>query len=255
MRIDSSLVVFITGASSGFGIQVGLDLLKRDCKCYLTDRDDIDNKLISQYPTTQVVFRHLDVTDEEGIKNAIKDCVKTFGHIDAVLNSAGIAPLESIIGQNFSNKILAQCLSINVIGTFNVSKYAALQMAQQQNTNKEKRRDYAIINVGSIASVNALDKGSIYGASKGAVLAMTLPMARDLGRYGIRVVCMCPGFFNTKMVQQIPQTNLQQLAKLTCLGRHGEPSEFSNAFQAIIENTFINGTHFYLDSSMATPHL
>ncbi|KAL4503984.1 hypothetical protein ABPG72_022614 [Tetrahymena utriculariae] len=254
MKIDSNLVVFITGASSGFGFQVGLDLLKSNCKCYLTDKDDIDQNIINQYPRSQVVFRNLDVTDEEGIKNSIEDCVKTFGHLDAVLNSAGIAPLESIIDKNFSNKMIDLCLNINVIGTFNVSKYAALQMAQQQSQNKE-RRDYAIINVGSIASVNALDRGSIYGASKGAVLSMTLPMARDLGKYGIRVVCMCPGFFNTKMVQQLPEQKLKYLAKLTCLGRHGEPSEFSSAFQAIIENTFINGTHFYLDSSMATPHL
>ncbi|EAR92431.1 enoyl-(acyl carrier) reductase (macronuclear) [Tetrahymena thermophila SB210] len=254
MKIDSNLVVFITGASSGFGIQVGLDLLKKGCKCYLTDKDDIELQLISQYSSSQVVFRNLDVTNEEGIKKAIEDCVMTFGHIDAVLNSAGIGSLGCITSGDCNNKALERCLNINVIGTFNVSKYAALQMAQQQKQNKE-RKDYAIINVGSIASVNALERGTIYGASKGAVLSMTIPMARDLGKYGIRVVCICPGFFNTNMVKQIPEENLKNLAKLNCLGRHGEPSEFSSAFQAIIENTFINGTHFQLDSQMGIPNL
>ncbi|KAL4473660.1 hypothetical protein ABPG74_022524 [Tetrahymena malaccensis] len=255
MKIDQNLVVFITGASSGFGFEVAKDLLQKGSKCYLTDRDDIEAEFLAKYPKDQVIFRNLDVTDELGIKNCIEDCVNKFGHLDVVLNSAGIAtPYQSIIDENFSFSTLNLCLNINVTGTFNVCKYAALQMVKQQNQNNDKK-DYVIVNVGSVASANATNGMSIYGASKGAVLGMTLPLARDLGKYGVRVVCMCPGFFNTRMGYSVPERLYKAMARVTALGRHGEPSEFSHAFQGIVESTFINGSHFYLDSSFAVPLL
>ncbi|EAR92430.1 short chain dehydrogenase reductase family protein, putative (macronuclear) [Tetrahymena thermophila SB210] len=256
MKIDQNLVAFITGASSGFGLEVAKDLLEKGCKCYLTDRDNIDPKFLASYPKDRVVFRNLDVTDEEGIKKAIEDCAIQFGHIDAVLNSAGvnIPAYLSIIDEKFSPTHVNKCFNINVVGTFNVSKYAALQMVKQQNQAQQKK-DYVIVNVGSVASFNSNNGMSIYGASKGAVAAMTLPMSRDLGRYGIRVVCMCPGVFDTPMGKSAPERLYKATAKGTCLGRHGHPSEFSNAFQGILESTFMNGNHFFLDSSFATPSL
>ncbi|KAL4503985.1 hypothetical protein ABPG72_022615 [Tetrahymena utriculariae] len=256
MKIDQNLVVFITGASSGFGLEVAKDLLEKGCKCYLTDRDNIGSQFLSSYPKERVRFRNLDVTDEEGIKKAIEDCVTQFGYIDVVLNSAGvnIPAYLSITDEKFSPVHINKCFNINVVGTFNVSKYAALQMVKQQNQAQEKK-DYVIVNVGSVASFNSNNGMSIYGASKGAVAAMTLPMARDLGRYGIRVVCMCPGIFDTPMGKSAPEKIYVASAKGTCLGRHGHPSEFSNAFQGILESTFMNGNHFFLDSSFATPLL
>ncbi|KAL4473662.1 hypothetical protein ABPG74_022526 [Tetrahymena malaccensis] len=256
MKIDQNLVAFITGASSGFGLEVAKDLLEKGCRCYLTDRDNIDSEFLTRYPKNIVIFRNLDVTDEEGIKNAIEDCVAQFGQIDVVLNSAGvnIPAYLSITDQKFSPLLINKCFNINVIGTFNVSKYAALQMVKQQNKAQEKK-DYLIVNVGSVASFNSNNGMSIYGASKGAVAAMTLPMARDLGRYGIRVVCMCPGIFDTPMGKSAPENLYKATARGTCLGRHGHPSEFSHAFQGIVESTFMNGNHFFLDSSFATPSL
>lgn len=94
-----------------------------------------------------------------------------------------------------------------------------------------------------------------YSASKGAVLGMTLPVARDLGKFGVRIVCLLPGFFNTPMGHSIPDRLYNLTAKTTALGRHGEASELSDAVKGLMESSFMTGTFFYMDSSFASPLL
>ncbi|KAL4503982.1 hypothetical protein ABPG72_022612 [Tetrahymena utriculariae] len=253
MKIDQGLVVFITGASSGLGFETAKDLLDRGVKCFLTDRDTIENEFLLKYAVDRVVFRNLDVTNEENIKQAVQECVKHFGHIDALLNCAGIATMQLVTDDSFNPKTINNIFNINVVGCLNTSKYVALQMVKQQKENQQNK-DYLIINVSSVAAQAAPSGLSIYGATKGAILAMTLPMARDLGKFGIRVVCISPGFFNTKMGKSTPKQLYDYMARMSCLGRNGEPQEFSQAVQGVMECQFITGTHFYLDSCYAQPH-
>ncbi|EAR92433.1 enoyl-(acyl carrier) reductase (macronuclear) [Tetrahymena thermophila SB210] len=253
MKIDQDLVVFITGAASGLGFQTAKDLLDRGAKCFLTDRDSIDHEFLQRYSADKVVFRNLDITNEEDIKKAVQECVKYFGHIDALLNSAGIATMQFVTDDSFNTKTITNIFNINVVGGLNTSKYVALQMVKQQKEN-QKSKDYLIINVSSAAANGAPSGLSIYGATKGAILAMTLPMARDLGKYGIRVVCISPGYFNTKMGKSTPKQLYDFMARMNCLGRNGEPQEFSQAVQGVMECQFLTGTHFYLDSCYASPH-
>ncbi|KAL4473659.1 hypothetical protein ABPG74_022523 [Tetrahymena malaccensis] len=253
MKIDQGLVAFITGASSGLGFETAKDLLDIGVKCFLTDRDPIENEFLQKYPKDRILFRNLDITNEEDIKLAVQECVKYFGHIDVLLNCAGIATMQHVTDDSFNPKTITNIFNINVIGSLNMSKYVALQMVKQQKENQQKK-DYLIINVSSAAANGAPSGLSIYGATKGAILAMTLPMARDLGKFGIRVVCISPGYFNTKMGKSTPKQLYDYMARTSCLGRHGEPQEFSQAVQGVMECQFLTGTHFYLDSCYASPH-
>jgi NAD(P)-dependent dehydrogenase (short-subunit alcohol dehydrogenase family) len=144
--------------------------------------------------------------------------VATFGKIDILLNSAGVASLGFTIpinGMGLDNKEIWRVFMINVVGTVNVSKYVAKHMISTKSD-----QDRVIVNVASLAGIEASRGMVVYGASKGAVIAMTLPMARDLGRYNIRVVTLAPQLFTTPMAKVSPQDIQQKMIDNTPLVKH-----------------------------------
>lgn len=147
---------------------------------------------------------------------------------------------------------MLKVLKINVVGSFNMSKHAAKIMASQEEVSGERG---VIINVASVAGFEGQKGQTIYAASKGAILGMTLPMARDLGKYKIRVMTIAPGIFRTPMGSNLQEKIVQQLEKTTPLGRLGDSHEFALAVKSIIENPYASGTTWRLDGGVRLPYL
>lgn len=169
MKIDKDLVAFITGASSGFGWQVASDLLKAGARVYLTDRSEEAVEFTEKYPSDRCMFREMDITEEDKVREAFEDCIKHFSYISVVVNCAGVAsPQYSILEPECNATMLIDHLNINVVGTFTVTKYAALQLVKQwkDDNTKKQQKDYLIINFGNVASTHAMNKMCHYGASK-----------------------------------------------------------------------------------------
>ena len=147
---------------------------------------------------------------------------------------------------------MEKVLKINVIGTLNVSKYGAKCMSGQEEVNGERG---VIINVASVAGFEGQKGQVVYSASKGALIGMTMPMARDLGKYKIRVMTIAPGIFETPMGSGISKTYLETMIKNTPLGKLGSPSEFALAVEGIVKNPYATGDTWRLDGGIRLPYM
>lgn len=145
-------------------------------------------------------------------------------------------------------------LGVNVVGTFNVTKYTALQMVKQQPLNDFKERG-VIINVASVAGIEGQRGQTVYSASKGAIIGMTLPLARDLGKFGVRVCTIAPGIFQTPMGAGMSDKIVDALSRASALGRVGNPVEFADAILGLATNSFVTGNVFRLDGGIRLPHM
>jgi NAD(P)-dependent dehydrogenase (short-subunit alcohol dehydrogenase family) len=186
----------------------------------------------------------------------VEQTVSKFGGVNIVINCAGIinaTPIVSSRGVATSAEFL-KVFNINVLGTFNVSKYAAQQMMKQPVLNEEKERG-VIINVASVAGFEGQRGQVIYAGSKGAIIGMTLPMARDLGKYGIRVVTIAPGVFITPMGKGLNPKIQKSLEDQTTVGRLGVPREFGDAIVSLSRNSYVTGTTLRLDGGIRLSHV
>ena len=199
-----------------------------------------------------------DVTKEDDVKNAVAKCVERFGRIDVAIANAGINPPTPLIRKNagLNIKVFERALAINLYGCVYLAKYAATAMSKNNpsagNSVPEKG---VIIFVSSIAAEEAGRTQAAYGASKGALNGLTLPMARDLGRYGIRVVSIAPGIFDTPLGDEMPDKLMQGLVSFTPMGRAGIPDEFAHLACTVIENEYINGVRLRIDGAIKLGYL
>lgn len=171
-----------------------------------------------------------------------------------MVNCAGILSAGVIVYSKgvLSSDEMLKVLKINVIGTFNVCKYAAMHMSKQEAIGEGERG--VIINVASVAGEDGQKGQVVYAASKGAIMGMTLPMARDLGKWGIRVMTIAPGVFATPMGDHIPPKTGDVLKASTPLGRFGVAKEFAMTVGAICENGFATGTIWRVDGGIRLPY-
>lgn len=249
MKLDNKVAI-VTGGASGLGEATCINLSEQGCKIVIADlNEELGQKLVSTLKT-EAIFVKVDVSKEESIKELIQKAVERFSVIHIIVNCAGIintTPIYSSRGIATSAEFL-KVYEINVLGTFNVCKYAAQQMVKQDYAEEKERG--VIINVASVAGIEGQRGQVIYGSSKGAIIGMTLPMARDLGKFGIRVCTIAPGIFITPMGKSLNPKVIKSLEDQTALGRLGNPKEFGDAVCALARNTYVTGETFRLDGGV-----
>ncbi len=250
MQLDQVKAV-ITGGASGLGFAVARHLAANGARVALLDvNDDKGNAAARELGADHRYFR-TDVTSEAGVAAALKDAQSALGGLNAVVSCAGILGAGRVLGKEgpmaLSN--FATTVTVNLIGSFNVAKAAADLM--QHNSPGEDGERGVIVNTASIAAYEGQIGQAAYSASKGGVVAMTLPMAREFARIGVRVMTIAPGVFHTPMVDGMPQAVYDSLcAQVPYPSRLGKSEEFAELVKFIIENRYLNGETIRLDGAI-----
>ena len=247
MNINNKTFI-ITGGASGLGLATAQMIVANGGNAIILDVNEEAGRKIE---TDKILFVKTDVTNEEQVQNAIDLGTKTFGSLNGVCNCAGIGPAQRVVGKNgvHSLEFFSKVVSINLIGTFNVIRLATDVM--QNNLSDEQGERGIIINTASVAAFDGQIGQAAYAASKGGIVAMTLPIARELARMGIRVMTVAPGIFETPLLASLPQDAQDSLGKQVPFpSRLGRPSEYANLVKHIIENQMLNGEVIRLDGAI-----
>jgi NAD(P)-dependent dehydrogenase (short-subunit alcohol dehydrogenase family) len=192
-----------------------------------------------------------DVTSEESVQNAVNTALEAFNGLQVAINCAGIGIAELVVGRPRPHKLesFTRVINVNLIGTFNVIRLAATAMAKGEPNASGERG--VIINTASVAAFDGQIGQAAYSASKGGVVSMTLPIARELARYGIRVMTIAPGTFDTPMLARLPEVARQSLAQQVPFpSRLGRPDEYAALARHILENEMLNGEVIRLDGAI-----
>ncbi|AOE85716.1 3-hydroxyacyl-CoA dehydrogenase [Pseudomonas sp. TCU-HL1] len=250
MRIENSIFL-VTGGSSGLGLATARELVGQGGKVVLVDINAEAGAARVEELGANARFVKADITREEDARAAVSAAVEAFGALHGLVNCAGVAPAEKVIGRNGAHGLdsFARTISINLVGSFNMLRLAAEAMAQGE-PNAEGERG-VIINTASVAAFDGQIGQAAYSASKSGVVGMTLPIARELARHGIRVMCIAPGIFETPMMAGMPQEVRDSLgAAVPFPPRLGRPAEYAALVCHIVENTMLNGEVIRLDGAI-----
>ena len=250
MRIEDS-VFMITGGGSGLGLAAARQLLGQGGKVLLLDINAEAGQRAAAELGEGARFVQADITREEDGRVAVAQALEAFGAVHGLVNCAGIAPAEKILGRSGVHGLdsFRRTVEVNLIGSFNLLRLAAEAMAQNP-PNAEGERG-VIVNTASVAAFDGQIGQAAYAASKGGVAAMTLPAARELARSGIRVMCIAPGIFETPMMAGMPQEVRDSLAAgVPFPPRLGRPEEHAALVRHIVENPMLNGEVIRLDGAL-----
>jgi NAD(P)-dependent dehydrogenase (short-subunit alcohol dehydrogenase family) len=245
----SDTAALITGGASGLGEATARHFRSLGAQVTLLDRDSIRGPQVAE--DIGATFVETDVTDEASVAHAISTATAAMGRITAAINCAGIATGEKTLGCDGPHDLSAfrRTIDINLVGTFNVARLAAAEIAR--NTPASDGARGVIINTASIAAFEGQKGQTAYAASKAGIAGLTLPMARDLAREGIRVMAIAPGIFLTPMLKGLPQEVQDELAKsVTCPKRLGDPAEYAALVRFIVECGYLNGEVIRLDGAL-----
>ena len=250
MKVHGSVVI-VTGGASGLGEACVRDLVKDGAQVSIFDSYEGNGEKISSEMGDTVIFCKTDVSSDRAVQAAIDKTIKAFGRIHVAVNCAGIVDASKVLGRHgpMSMGHFSRVVQINLMGTVNVIRLAAEKMLENiPNKDGEKG---VIVNTASIAAFEGQIGQSAYAASKAAIVGMTLPIAREFADYGIRVMTISPGFFNTPMMAGAPKKALETLNRAVHFPpRQGKPSEFSRLVKQIIENPMLNGSNIRLDATL-----
>ncbi len=197
-------------------------------------------------------FVETDVTDEASVRAAIATTLEDFGGLHGAINCAGVASAEKTLGRQGPHSLesFTKVVQVNLVGTFNVVRLAAEAMAKNEPAGADGERG-VIVNTASVAAFDGQVGQVAYAASKGGVVAMTLPVARDLASLGIRVMAIAPGIFDTPMMAGLPEAARESLGKQVPFpSRLGRPEEYAALVRHIIENEMLNGEVIRLDGAI-----
>jgi len=255
MKLEGKVAI-ITGGASGLGEATVRRYIKEGCRVVIADLQEERGIKLAQSlgDESKVIFIQTNVSDETSVQKLVDTTVQKFGTLHIVVNCAGVLHAGNILSKKCTAKDYQRVFSINVIGTFNLAKAASLVMAKQQPIDDKNERG-VIINVASVAGFEGQTGQTIYAGTKGAIIGMTLPLARDLGKLGIRVITVAPGVFLTPMGDQIDKRFVEQYAKETPLGRLGDPSEFADICVGVTTNSYLTGTVVRVDGGMRLGYL
>jgi len=241
-------VFIVTGGASGLGAGTAKMLAREGAHVVLADLQDAAGQaLATELGQTYV---HCDVT-QEADGQAVVAAARKRGALFGLVNCAGIAPAARTVGKNGPHplELFTKVITINLIGTFNMSRLAAAAMAE--NTPEPTGERGVLINTASVAAFDGQIGQAAYSASKGGVAGMTLPIARDLAKVGIRNVTIAPGIFGTPMVFGMPQAVQDSLAaSIPFPSRLGRPEDYAKLVHSIITNEMINGETIRLDGAI-----
>jgi NAD(P)-dependent dehydrogenase (short-subunit alcohol dehydrogenase family) len=244
-------VFIVTGGGSGLGAAVARTLVADGAQIVVADISHAAGEAIAAELGDNLRFAPTDVTSEADGKAAVQLALDSFGHLHGLVNCAGVAPGEKVLGRDGPHRLesFARAVSINLIGTFNMIRLAADAIVKEMPGEDGERG--VIINTASIAAYDGQIGQAAYAASKGGVLALTLPIARELARYGVRVVTIAPGIFETPMMVGMPQDVQDSLGKSVPFpSRLGRPPEYASLVRHICENTMLNGEVIRLDGAL-----
>ncbi len=251
MQINGSTFL-VSGGASGLGGATSRLLAEQGAKVVIADLNREKGQALASELGSR--FVETNVADEESVKNAVATAVAEFGSLQGAINCAGIGVAEKTVGKDGPHSLASfkRVIDVNLIGTFNVIRLAAAQMAGQEPNASGERG--VIVNTASIAAFDGQIGQAAYSASKGGIVGMTLPIARDLARTGIRVVTIAPGLFDTPLLAGLPEDVKKVLgAQVPFPSRLGQPAEYAALVRHIIENEMLNGEVIRLDGALRMP--
>jgi NAD(P)-dependent dehydrogenase (short-subunit alcohol dehydrogenase family) len=250
MQIPGKTFV-VTGAGSGLGAATARALAEAGGSVVVADINEAAGASVAAAIGARARFVRTDVSDEASVQRAIDLAVSTFGGLHGAASCAGIGVAIKTLGKSGPHPLDAyqRVLQVNLVGTFNVARLVAAQMALQPPDADGLRG--VIVNTASIAAFDGQVGQAAYSASKGGVVGMTLPLARDLAPLGIRVVTIAPGLFDTPLLASLPEQVKHGLgAQVPCPSRLGRPEEFAALVCHIVQNDMLNGEVIRLDGAL-----
>ncbi|MEN9611179.1 MAG: hypothetical protein RLZZ628_1993 [Bacteroidota bacterium] len=247
-------VFIITGGASGLGLATAQMIVENNGYALLADVNVANGQNAENQLGTHAKFVKTDVTDEASVQNALNLAVQTFGGLHGAINCAGIGTAERVLSKTGVHSLshFSRVIQINLIGSFNVIRLASaiLQKNEPNTTNGSGERGI-LINTASVAAFDGQIGQAAYSASKGGIVAMTLPIARELARFGIRVMTIAPGLFETPLLTGLGDAVIQSLGQQVPFpARLGKPSEYAALAKHIIENIMLNGEVIRLDGAI-----
>ncbi|MCE7586389.1 SDR family oxidoreductase [Vibrio fluvialis] len=250
MNLRESVIV-ITGAGQGLGQMMAVTLAQAGADLALLDMNEqglLDTQKQCHMLSAKAIYYVMDVTNEAQVVKTFEDIVTDFGHVDGLINNAGILRdglLVKVKDGQVSKMSLEQfdtVMNVNVTGTFLCGREAAVKMI-------ETKRKGVIINISSVARAGNIGQTN-YSASKAAVATMATSWARELARYGIRAAAIAPGIVRTAMADQMKPEAIERLKQMVPVGRMGEPGEIAHAAKYILENDYFTGRVLEIDGGM-----
>ncbi|PWW28413.1 NAD(P)-dependent dehydrogenase (short-subunit alcohol dehydrogenase family) [Cytobacillus oceanisediminis] len=241
----------ITGGASGLGEATARKIAGCGGKVLIADLAEERAQKLMEGLGKNVIFIKTDVTKEDDVQRAVAYAADQFRYINTVINCAGIGIASKLLGRKGIHKLetFSKVISINLVGTFNIIRLAADQMTKNEPNEHGERG--VIINTASVAAFEGQIGQAAYSASKGGVVSMTLPIARELASYGIRVMTIAPGLFHTPMFESLPEEERNSLGKMVPFpSRLGYPEEYAKLAESILENPMLNGETIRLDGGI-----
>lgn len=242
----------VTGGASGLGEATVRNIVAKGGKATILDLQEDRGLNLVEELGENVTFVKTDVTSEESVQAALAHAVSTFGNINVLVNCAGIGEAKKTYSQKNGVHDLEsfnKVIQVNLIGTFNAIRLAAEKMSSNEPNEYGERG--VIINTASVAAFEGQIGQAAYSASKGGIVGMTLPIARDLASLGIRVVTIAPGLFETPLFGAAPEKVRKALGAMVPFpSRLGYPEEYGHLVQSIVENPMLNGETIRLDGAI-----
>ena len=250
MQLKNKVFV-VTGGGSGLGAATARGLLEAEARVVLVDVNRDAGEALAKELGENAIFVETDVTSEASAQNAIAAALSRFGAVHGLVNCAGVAPAEKVLGKEGPHRLdsFARVININLIGTFNMLRLAAEAMMKNEPDAGGERG--VIVNTASVAAFEGQLGQAAYSASKGGIVALTLPVARELARSGIRCLTIAPGIMETPMLLGMPAEVQESLNKMVPFPtRMGKPAEYAALVRHIAENAYLNGEVIRLDGAI-----
>lgn len=244
-------VFLVTGAGSGLGVATARGLVAAGAKVMLADLNAQAMAALAGELGAAAAYVETDVASEASAVNTINTVISTFGVLHGLVNCAGVAPAEKVLGKEGPHRLesFSRVININLIGTFNMLRLAAEAMMKHEPDDGGERG--VIVNTASVAAYEGQLGQAAYAASKGGIVALTLPVARELARSGIRCVTIAPGIMETPMLMGMPAEVQDSLNKMVPFPtRMGKPAEYAALVRHIAENAYLNGEVIRLDGAI-----
>ena len=241
----------VTGGASGLGAATARMVVEGGGNVVIADLKDADGGALAAELGKAARFVRTDVTDEASGRAAVATAVQAFGGLQGLVGCAGIVHAEKVVGKEGAHSLasFSRMITVNLIGMFNMIRLAAEAMGAGA-PNAEGERG-VIVSTASVAAFDGQIGQAAYAASKGGIVGMTLPIARELARSGIRVVAIAPGLFQTPMMASLPPEAQESLGKMVPFPpRLGRPAEFASLVSEIVRNPMINGEVIRLDGAI-----
>ncbi|WP_417897031.1 3-hydroxyacyl-CoA dehydrogenase [Bacillus haimaensis] len=250
MKVEN-ICALVTGGASGLGEATVRNIVAKGGKALILDLSEERGRMLVDELGNSVLYVKTDVTSEKDVRAALEQGIEKLGSINAVVNCAGIGVAQKVLSRKGTHPLdhFSKVISINLIGSFNVIRLAAERMVLNE-PNAEGERG-VIINTASVAAFDGQIGQAAYSASKGGIVGMTLPIARELAAFGIRVMTIAPGLFHTPMFDSLPAEARDSLGKMVPFPpRLGYPQEYAQLVQSIMENPMLNGDTIRLDGAI-----